>query len=785
MTQGRVYVWTPDPNHQLGGQVTNAVVELGELGEDGSGRSTLRNELVEVRNGGRYERLDPLSGLIEDVAIGNARPDPNGDFLFEAGKGGGKLHKFRDADEAFKERYVQAAHFGEVNTFHHLTKIASYIDGLLRELGAPSLPSMIAVVNAHHAATETNGLKDGLLKDDGRCVAFQGGHYRLPAKRHSVPEHYPLAATGEIHLGPGRQLIEHGAIVESVGHRYRANASHNAGIIYHEYGHHITRHTADFRANRLHPAREQDNRKASIDEGTCDYFTAVMLQTPHIWALHKRHDGEQQHPRSLASTKTMEDFDASRSADPHANGTIWGAALWDLRNEFLSDGQDGGRRADLLVVKMLLLIAADSHESLDFKATRRMRSRYGIALAKLIKADALLHAGCNRDWIAEVFARRKIVAAPLDGQLEPEEAGSDQLPVRLRRVAAEHVPESRDILSGAELALRLETRAAADYSVIVAGDIMLGDRTRQSIREMGADYPFAGVVPLLARSSIVVGNLEGPFAREAEREDRRYSYRVNPRMASSLKRAGINVVTIANNHLMDCGRAGVIETIEALERAGVHVVGGGRNEYCAHEPVILDAGDMRIGILGYYWNKRCAATLDLPGGAVDTEDYLRADIAALRERVDRIVVTFHWGVPYERTPQREDREKARLAINLGADLVVGHHPHVIQPFEIYKGRAIFYSVGNFTFGSGNSRAEGLLIAARFEPAKTVIDIYPIYVKNRDVRINYQPKILSGQASQRIFQRLAEASGQDGALLDSADGFASLQLPHLAERESVL
>src|SRR5262249_32902924 len=161
-------------------------------------------------------------------------------------------------------------------------------------------------------------------------------------------------------------------------------------------------------------------------------------------------------------------------------------------------------------------------------------------------------------------------------------------------------------------------------------------------------------------------------------------------LAAALSQANINVVTLANNHLMDCGRDGVIETLNALADAGVHTVGAGMDECAAHCPAGIGRGSFRGGILGYYLNRRCAATRDLPGGAMDTDEFLRADIEGLHKLVDRVVVTFHWGVPYERTPCEQDRAKARLAVDLGADLVVGHHPHVLQPMEIYKGCPIFY-----------------------------------------------------------------------------------------------
>ena len=246
-------------------------------------------------------------------------------------------------------------------------------------------------------------------------------------------------------------------------------------------------------------------------------------------------------------------------------------------------------------------------------------------------------------------------------------------------------------------------------------------------------------------------------------------------LARSLSRAGINAVTLANNHLMDCGRSGVLETLEALSNANVFALGAGTNERAAHAPVIRQAGGLRIGLLGYYWNSRTAATTDLPGSAMDPPEALEADIRSLREHVDRIVVTFHWGVPYEREPSSEDRMKAHFAVDCGADAVVGHHPHVVQPFEIYRRCPIFYSVGNFAFGSGNSRAEGLLVGIRFDENKTIVNVYPLYVKNRDPRINYQPKVLAGSAAERVLTELMRISSDSAKVMKLQNGRRDIEL----------
>jgi hypothetical protein len=345
----------------------------------------------------------------------------------------------------------------------------------------------------------------------------------------------------------------------------------------------------------------------------------------------------------------------------------------------------------------------------------------------------------------------------------------------LKHVSVDEIPDSADLFAGRDLEEHISALREPPPSVIAVGDIMLGGRAKKAVAEFGPDYPFDGVLPLLRRAPIVLGNLEGPFAEKARRQQRNFSYRVDVSLASSLSRAGINVVTLANNHLMDCGRSGVLETLDALSNANVLALGAGTNERAAHEPVILQADGMRIGLLGYYWNRRTAASAHQPGSAMDPPEAVEADIRALRERADRIVVTFHWGAPYEPQPSPEDQAKARFAVDCGADAVVGHHPHIVQPFEIYRGCPIFYSVGNFAFGSGNSRAEGLLVGLRFEEIKTVANVYPLYVKNRDPRVNYQPKVLAGKAAERVLAKMIETSGDSAAFMKLQDSRGHIEL----------
>jgi hypothetical protein len=143
-----------------------------------------------------------------------------------------------------------------------------------------------------------------------------------------------------------------------------------------------------------------------MDEGTCDYWTGVMLGTPHIWAWHRRHDADCVHRRSLTSSRTMADYDRGMEADPHVNGTIWGAALWDFRTRLEATEPQGGRLADLIVMQALLLIGR-IHE-VDRPQTCRVRSRFRTGLRALLEAELLLTDGRRQQLILDSFNARGI-----------------------------------------------------------------------------------------------------------------------------------------------------------------------------------------------------------------------------------------------------------------------------------------------------------------------------------------------------------------------------------------
>jgi len=415
MSRGRVYLWTPDQSRQVGGSVTVVVVSLPRLDQSSGSSVRLRGRFGRVRNAAVINEPAAAGDGVQTKSLGDAEPDANGNFLFEPARGGGRVDKVPLAESNVRRRYVEASRFGEVNTYFHLDRIASYVDTLLQDLGQCSLPLATAVVNAHPAAVEVNGVRDGVRGRSGRWLPFQGGHYRLPNRSFTVAEHQPLSPHGEIHLGPGWRLHRHGALAEATGRPYRANAAHNAGIIYHEYGHHLARHTADFIGNAFRRADQQRNDKSAIEEGTCDYWVATMLDTPHIRAWNQGNDPQSPHWRCLVSAKTMAHFDSRPRADPHANGTIWGAALWQLRGELAAFDPEGVRGTDRLVLQALILLGRlqPPGENATIGGLRRIRSSFPAGLAALLNADELLNAGAHRDRISSVFAARGILPDPL------------------------------------------------------------------------------------------------------------------------------------------------------------------------------------------------------------------------------------------------------------------------------------------------------------------------------------------------------------------------------------
>jgi poly-gamma-glutamate synthesis protein (capsule biosynthesis protein) len=239
--------------------------------------------------------------------------------------------------------------------------------------------------------------------------------------------------------------------------------------------------------------------------------------------------------------------------------------------------------------------------------------------------------------------------------------------------------------------------APDEVSVVFAGDIMLAGLAGDVIAR-GSD-PFAGFAKILASADLAVGNLECAVARSGTAEDKRFTFRAEPRtLASVVKHFG--AVGLANNHSGDFGKAALSETMRHLREARLPFFGAGENLAAAHAPLILERNGLRIALLGYdeFKPRSFEAGPDYPGVAWSEDEQVISDIQRARELGADLVLPFlHWGWEGEPYPSARQRELAKAMIDAGADAVIGGHPHVTQGAEVYHGKPIIYSLGNFVF----------------------------------------------------------------------------------------
>jgi poly-gamma-glutamate capsule biosynthesis protein CapA/YwtB (metallophosphatase superfamily) len=219
--------------------------------------------------------------------------------------------------------------------------------------------------------------------------------------------------------------------------------------------------------------------------------------------------------------------------------------------------------------------------------------------------------------------------------------------------------------------------------LLFLGDIMLGRHVGELMDEEGLD-PFEHVHRTLREYDLVVGNLEGPITEASQCQNKAYSFKFSPRVTTMLTMHNINMVSLANNHSMDCYRTGLEDTRMYLDDADILHVGGGNDIEEMYR--VVQVGDREIVFVGYDDTVRL-----IP----HTELYKTVERVSLE--YPYTVVVMHWGQEYETMYSRYQQEIAHTLVDLGADLVVGHHPHVTQPAEFYNGVPIYYSLGNFVF----------------------------------------------------------------------------------------
>jgi len=258
-----------------------------------------------------------------------------------------------------------------------------------------------------------------------------------------------------------------------------------------------------------------------------------------------------------------------------------------------------------------------------------------------------------------------------------------------------------------------------------------------------ADYPLEFIAPVLRQSDIVFGNLECPLSLNGRRHSNDASYAAQPVFASAMARAGFQVVSFANNHCFDRGEAGFLDTLDVLAESGIAVTGAGRSLDAARAAALFSVNGVSVGFLAYSlvgpdW---IYATADESGVAPLNPLVAGQDIARIRDQVDMVVVSVHWGVEGRSAPWLRQIELAHLLVDSGADILVGHHSHVPGSVEVYRGRPIVYSLGNFIFGHDHSTwGDNMIVRFHVEGKRCrKVEILPI-------RGRYQPAVLSDSAA---------------------------------------
>jgi len=320
-----------------------------------------------------------------------------------------------------------------------------------------------------------------------------------------------------------------------------------------------------------------------------------------------------------------------------------------------------------------------------------------------------------------------------------------------------------------------------EIMVKAVGDIALF----KTIIDSGED-PFEYVKNELNNSDILIGNLEFPFTKNKKKHfiHSYEGYAVNPEYHYLLDSVHFDVLTLANNHIMDWGYEGIKTTQNILKRKGILFTGAGKNLEEAKKPLILEKNGIKVGILAYCKNGIYSAGIKKPGSAQLKVVDVCSDINKLKELVNHIIISVHWGIEFCEYPYPEDIFIAHCFIDSGARIILGHHTHVIQGIEEYKDGLIFYGLGNFIYDPWSERifvrnflekrCTNFIANIRLNKEKIIdYNITPCYIYK-----NKKTIIITEKKAKEIIEYIKKLSGEIGRtnkLYDQA-------ISNLVERE---
>ena len=315
-----------------------------------------------------------------------------------------------------------------------------------------------------------------------------------------------------------------------------------------------------------------------------------------------------------------------------------------------------------------------------------------------------------------------------------------------------------DLSEQAKEPLKLPTpNAEISITISVVGDCTLGtDENFNYARSLNAYYEKNGpayflknVKSIFEADDLTIANLEGTFTDLKTRADKTYAFKGPAEFVKILTSSSVEAVTLANNHSRDYGMQSLTDTRNTLDSAGVIHFGYDVTK-------VVEVKGIKVGLVGIY------ELIDHTGRAQQVKD----NIAKVKsEGADIVIVIFHWGIERDAAPNSHQTMLGRLAIDEGADLVCGHHPHVLQGIETYKGKNIVYSLGNFCFGgnSNPSDKDTMIFQQTFTVTKdgvkddNVTNVIPCSLSSEKNRNNYQPTPATGSEAERIMKKIKDRS----------------------------
>lgn len=263
----------------------------------------------------------------------------------------------------------------------------------------------------------------------------------------------------------------------------------------------------------------------------------------------------------------------------------------------------------------------------------------------------------------------------------------------------------------------------------------------------GGEYFLSAVKDIFEADDLTVVNMEGTFTTSNDRQDKKYAFKGDPSYVNVFTSSSVEAANLANNHSKDYGKQSYEDTVKTLEDAGIVSFG-------YDQVKVTEVAGVKVGLTGVY---------ELAKGIECSED-VKANIAALKDMgAELIVCVFHWGTERESTADSVQRELAHLAIDEGADIVVGHHPHVLQGIETYKDKTIAYSLGNFCFGGNKnpSDKDSVILQETFTVDNgtntSETTLIPCSLSSSTDKNDYKPRVLEGDEGQRVLDKIASRS----------------------------